>query len=585
MMLSEDFLERVKDANPIHDVMSRYAQLKRAGRLYKCLCPFHSERTPSCTVYPDTQSFYCFGCGAGGDVITFVSRISNLSYIESVRMLAENSGISMPEDLSRGDGFSQRRQRIYEANKAAARFFYAALKTPQGKAGLEYLLGRGLSPETIKHFGLGYADDHWTTLRDHLLAEGFSQSELEDASLISAGKSGNYFDFFKNRVMFPFFDLRGNIIAFGGRTLSADDPRKYLNSRETPVYQKNKFLFALNFAKNTAAKEKRLILCEGNMDVISLHQAGFETAVATCGTAITPEHARLMLQYADEVVLCFDADTAGQKATQKAVGILGDVGLRTRIVTVSDAKDPDEYIRKFGTPHFRNLIDKSEGATTFALKNCEQGLDMGTDLGKIEFLKRAFAVISELHSKVERDVYISRLAENYQINRTTAEAEVAALIKKRMSAQSKKDWQRTATFSAAGQPAQLADGLRNPKLARAQKGLLHYLFRNPDKHIELAQKLTPDCFPTEIYQKIYISLLEKLKSTGNISISAFGGEFSAAEMGKISEIINLNREIPITAEVAADYIRILLDEREKASPAGGEIDLEALRSKLRSKLK
>ncbi|NLZ45551.1 MAG: DNA primase, partial [Clostridiales bacterium] len=337
MAFPSDFIERIRSANRIEDVMSSYVTVKRAGRNAKCLCPFHSEKTPSCTIYPDTESFYCFGCGVGGDVITFVMQIENLSYFETIKLLAQKSGIAMPEESKYGDDFYKKKQRIYEMNKAAAKFFYSNLKTDSGKKGLEYLLNRGLKPETIKKFGLGVAIDSWNALKYHLLSEGFTEEELITGSLISvSGKSNHSFDFFKNRVMFPFFDLSGNVIAFGGRALSPDDPRKYLNSKETLVFQKTKTLFCLNYAKAEASKRKQILLCEGNLDVISLHQFGFENAVATCGTAITPEHARLMSQYCDEVVICFDADEAGQKASQKAINILSDVGINTKIIKMKD---------------------------------------------------------------------------------------------------------------------------------------------------------------------------------------------------------------------------------------------------------
>lgn len=582
-MLPEDFLERLRNANPITNVMSRYVQLKHAGRLYKCLCPFHSERTPSCTVYPDTESFYCFGCGAGGDVISFVMRISNLSYIEAVKMLAEQSGIPLPEDAQHDDGITALRKRIYEANRAAANYFFHALNTQEGKIGLAYIAKRGVKPETVKKYGLGYADAKWTSLRDHLLAEGFTTKELEAASLISTGKSGNTFDFFMNRVMFPFIDLRGNIIGFGGRTLSTDDPRKYLNSRETLVFQKNKFLFSLNFAKNVAAKEKRLILCEGNLDVISLHQAGFETAVATCGTAITPEHARMMTQYAEEVVLCFDSDAAGQKATQKAIGILQETGMRTRVLVLDGAKDPDEYIQKFGAARFRNLLEKSDGAVEFELKRCAEGLDLENDTNRIEYLNRMFAVIAQIPGRVNREVYISRIAREAGIPRDAVESSVLALLRKQNAGNKKKQWRAAENFQTSTATIKAANNAADLRREKAQKGTLCYLLHNPDSAEFLRDSISPDVFSEGFYRSFYTSLQNRLQNAANISISAFGGEFSPDEMGKISEIINLNREIPVTDAVLQDYLNILTEPA--AAAADEDEDLEALKEALRKKIK
>ncbi|MCD7773805.1 MAG: DNA primase, partial [Ruminococcus sp.] len=390
MAFPQDFIDRLKYANKIEDVMGSYVSLKRAGSTFKCLCPFHSERTPSCTVYPETDSFYCFGCGAGGDVVTFIMKIENLDYYEAVKFLAERSGIPLPEDSYRGNGADVKKKRLYEINKQAARFFYSNLKKPEGKKGLTYLLGRGLKLETIKKFGLGVALDNWSALRDHLLSLGFYENELVEASLITKNQQGRTFDFFKNRVMFPFFDIRGNVVAFGGRRLDESDSRKYLNSRETAVFKKNKTLFALNFAKDSSVKKKQILLCEGNLDVISLHQAGFDNAIATCGTALTSDHARILLQYCDEVVICYDSDEAGQKASKKAINTLSEVGLKTKVINMEGAKDPDEFINKFGSVRFQKLIDKSEGAILYELSKAKNGLDLKNPLDKIDYLKGCY---------------------------------------------------------------------------------------------------------------------------------------------------------------------------------------------------
>lgn len=419
---------RIKDSNRIEEIMRQYVTLKRAGRIYKCLCPFHSERTPSCAVYPDNENFYCFGCGAGGDVITFIMKIENLDYIEALRFLAAKSGIPMPED-GQADKASELKKKTLEMNREAAKFFYQNLRTADGKEGLEYLLNvRRLKPETIKSFGLGVAPNRWTSLTNHMLSLGYSHEELLASSLITE-KNGRYFDFFVNRVIFPIFDLRGNVIAFSGRTLEKESKgMKYLNSRGTPVYEKSKTLFALNFAKNASVKSGRLILCEGNVDVISLHQAGFTEAVATCGTAITSEHARLMSNYCNEVYICYDADAAGQKATTSAISILTNAGLKTKVVKISGdgIKDVDDYINKLGSERFKLLLSGSEGAIAFELNKCRSGLDVETELGKVEYLKRAVSVLASIESKVELEVYISKLASENGVPKEALSAEVTS---------------------------------------------------------------------------------------------------------------------------------------------------------------
>lgn len=574
--------------NRIDDVMSGYVTLKRSGRTYKCLCPFHSEKTPSCVVYPDTDSFHCFGCGTGGDVITFIMKIENLSFIEAVKLLAQKSGITMPEDAGFDDSISVKKQRLYKMNKAAAKYFYSNLRTEKGRKGLEYLLGRGLKPETIKKFGLGVAIDSWNGLKYHMLGEGFSEQELIDASLITvSGKGKGTFDFFMNRAMFPFFDLQGNIIAFGGRTLSDSDNRKYLNSKETPVFKKNRTLFCLNYAKAEASKKKQILLCEGNMDVISLHQAGFENAVATCGTAITPEHARLMSQYCSEVIICYDSDAAGQKATQKALNILSDAGISAKVIKMQGAKDPDEFIGKFGPAAFQNLIDRSDGAINFELTKCSAGLDMNKDTDRIEYLKRCFNVLSEISSPIEREVYISKVASENNIAKSVVEQEVSTIIRKRTGAYKKREWNRTVNFTDRKTDKLNPNENTLPREVKAEKGILSFIFMNPDQADWVSERLPAEKFVSDINRRIYIFLLNKIKSSEDYSISSFHDEFSSDEMGKISEIIAISKEHSESRESVSDYIDVLNSHNiTNGSSANGELtddDLISLQKMLREK--
>ena len=558
MPLPVDFLERLKDANRIDDVMSNYVQIKRAGSVSKCLCPFHSEKTASCTIYSETQSFYCFGCGAGGDVITFIMKIENLDYFEAVKLLAERSGIPLPEDSSRGDDTVRKKQRLYEINREAARFFFNNLRSSNGKTGLKYLIERGLKPETIQKYGLGFAENKWTSLKDHMLSKGFFENELVEASLLGRAQSGRTYDFFKNRVMFPFFDLRGNVIAFGGRTLDPEDTRKYLNSRETMVFKKNKTLFSLNFAKESAVKAKQLLLCEGNMDVISMNQAGFENTVATCGTAITPEHARLMSQYCKEVVICYDSDEAGQKASKKAIDLLAEVGLQTKIINMVGAKDPDEYIKKFGATRFKLLIDKSDNAVEFELNKAKIGLDIeNSDTDRIEYIKKSYDILSLVENDIDREVYIKSFVKKMNISEDTAFREIDTRIKKRKNSGRRKQWRQL--YQNTSSPAKNATPIASAfnKEIKSEEGVLYYLYQNPDQADFISGILPAESFVTNINKRIYLSLLFKIKNDLDFSLSSFNSEFSADEMGNVANIIGRRREIPVDKQVLMDYINVL----------------------------
>lgn len=566
MPLPVDFIEKLKAANPIAEVMGSFVSLKRTGRDYICLCPFHNEKTPSCHVHPDKEFFHCFGCGAGGDVITFVMKYQNLDYWEAVKWLAERGGIPLPEN----NGYNSQRtsaiKRMYEMNQAAAKFFYSQLKTPEGRVCLDYLINkRGLSIDTIKKYGMGFAPNSWSALKKHMLSLGFTEEELAAGSLISHSRnnSKNTFDFFVNRAMFPFIDLTGHIVGFGGRALSSEDKRKYLNSKETICYSKNRFLFSMNFAKNDAVKIRKILLCEGNLDVISLNQAGFENAVASCGTALTPEQAKLISNYADEVVICYDADGAGQKATSKAINLLGEAGLKTTIIHMQGAKDPDEYVRKYGADHFRHLLNHSMGGIIFELEKCKDGIDMTSELGKIEYLKKTYRVIAQIHSPVERDIYISKIASEQNINKRAIELEIQSLIRRENSIKAKREWTRTVNFTNRPRDNINPEANIHPREAKAESGIIYYLMNNPDSCEQICSKLKPDNFVTSFNRKLYESLVEKIQNLEDYSVTAFNGEFSPDEVGKITEIIEKYDKLSVDSNVVNDYINVLLNYREK----------------------
>ena len=377
-MIPQEYIQEVVRRNDIEEVIGQYVQLRRRGRTATGLCPFHNEKTPSFVVYPDTQSFYCFGCGAAGDVINFVRKYNNLGYVEAVKQLAGRAGMPLPEE---DDRESRARQRLLEINRCAARYFYENLnaKTPEAAMARRYWKEkRGLSDAAIRRFGLGYAPEDFGGLLHYLKRRGFSEEELETSGLVKRSAKGNLYDIFRHRVMVPIIDVRGAIIAFGGRVLDDSKP-KYINSPETMVYHKSRTLFALNIAKKS--KNRRYILCEGYMDVISMHEAGFDTAVCACGTALTPEQAKLLSEYADEVVLSYDSDEAGQKATERSLGILGSTTLKVSVLSYQGAKDPDEFIKKYGRERFEMLLNGTANPTEVQLKKSKAKYDLRSDDG------------------------------------------------------------------------------------------------------------------------------------------------------------------------------------------------------------
>ena len=405
-MIPQEYIYELVQRNDMVDVAQSYVQLRHRGRTYSGLCPFHSEKTPSFHVYPDTQSFYCFGCGAGGDVITFIKKINNVDYVEAVKILAARAGMPLPEE---DDKVGRMRSRITSINKDAARFFFQCLNEEQGKAARRYWVAeRGLSAATIRRFGLGYAPDAFHAMRDHLRGLGYSEEEMLASGLVKRSEKGNLYDVFRNRVMVPIFDLRGNVIAFGGRNMGPEKP-KYINSPETMVYKKSRTLFALNVAKKSTSK--RFILCEGYMDVISMHEAGFDTAVCACGTALTAEQVKLLSEYAEETVLCYDSDEAGQKATERSLHLFENSPVKVTVLSFPGAKDPDEFIRTYGRDRFEMILNGTSNPTEFELGKAKKKYDLRTDDGRLEYIREAIGILAGSGvSPTARDVYAGRIA-------------------------------------------------------------------------------------------------------------------------------------------------------------------------------
>lgn len=539
MLRNDEFLYQLKSANPIESVVGSYVNLLRQGHNYVCTCPFHSEKTPSCTVFTDTQSFYCFGCGAGGDVITFIMGIENLEFSEAVKLLAERSGIQIPEQ-NKENGYADKKRKIYEANREAGNYFYLNMIKGSDKRGLNYFIERKLSPQTIKKYGLGYAPDSWDCLYKHMKSKGFSDEILSDAWLCAKSeKNGKYYDLFRNRAMFPIVDLRGNIIGFGGRVLDDSKP-KYLNTNKTPVFDKGNNLFSLNFARNSPSK--KLILAEGYMDVISLNQAGFENSVATLGTALTSSHATKLKRYCDELLLCYDSDNAGQKASQRAINILSEAGISARIIKMEGAKDPDEYIKKFGADRFRSLMNDSEDANSFMLERCAEGLDINSEQGKIEFIKRAVRFLAGIQNTIERDIYISQTVEKSGISKDILKSHIDSEIKKNTRTEEKREWNNVVAETFRNDEIN-PESVSHRREANAEEEIIRYLLRYPEKAEIISRKAPPEIFITDFNKKVYSALCNAMTKSEHFTISMLADEFSLAEMGRISGIEAKNKNI------------------------------------------
>ena len=562
MRLSDSFLEQLRANTDIESVISPYVNLRRRGKNLVGLCPFHNEKTPSFTVYPENGSFYCFGCGVGGDVITFVRRMENLDYMEAVKQLADRAGMALPED-GYDDTLAKKRTAVLAANRAAAKFFHSQLFTDRGRHALNYFLDRGLTMETIRHFGLGFAPDDWRALKNHLNEQGFDDILLESANLLRrSDKNGkvSYYDNFRNRVMFPIIDPRGNVIAFGGRVLDDSKP-KYINTSDTLVYKKSNGVFALNFAKN--GNDGKLIIAEGYMDVIALHQAGFTNAVACLGTALTKEQANLLSRYADEIILSYDADEAGQKATARALGIFGTTGMEIKVLHLEGGKDPDEIIKKYGAQRFRDIINGAANDTEYRLLRARQGIDLSTDDGKVKYLSAATEVLAGIPSPVEVDVYASRLANELGVDKLAIESQVKYKregLKKRRAVKREQDQKR---LLINGQNTKNPERSQHLRAAKAEETLIASLMRNPDFYNKLRDELSADYFVTALNRRIFSVILSRLDEGGNTEPYFLSSEFTPDEMDEVERIFRSAAQLSNTVEECADCIKILKEEKNK----------------------
>lgn len=574
MALSDSFLQELKMKTDIEDVISTYVTLKRRGATLVGLCPFHNEKTPSFTVYPATQSFYCFGCGAGGDAITFVKKIENLDYLDAVKTLAQRAGLQMPQE-GFDDSLSKRRRRILEMNREAARFYHSVLLSPEGKVGYDYYIGRALSAATINHFGLGFAPNQWDALLKYMRAKGYQPAELVDAGLARKGQKG-YYDNFRNRVMTPIIDVRGNVIAFGGRVLDDSKP-KYINTGDTLVYKKTNELFALNFAKDS--KEDALILCEGYMDVIAMHQAGFTNAVAGCGTALTTEQVRLISRYAKEVILTYDADEAGQKALQKAMTLFDQTDVKVRIPALVGGKDPDEIIRTYGRDKFKGMLDGASNETEFRLLALRRQYNLATTQGKIDFIGGALQILATL-PPVEQDLYVSRLSEELGVERQNMKVQLQDLVARQGNRREKREFKRIVQENMRQTARETMATDASLRKLRAEDRLISLLLRYPDCS-RLCKDFDPQWLTPGFAQRVFTLILQRLENGDGTELMDLRDRLTDDEMGRLSGIIARGGESADAKQEFSDCLQTIRAEQQKKQESAAGLDDQAFRDLFR----
>ena len=564
--LSDDFLEQIRDRNDIESVISGYVDLKRRGRNLTGLCPFHNEKTPSFTVYPETSSYYCFGCHVGGDVITFIRNIENLDYIDAVKFLADRSGIKMPDEKF-DDTVHEKRKLTYEANRAAARFFHEVLLSEKGKTQLQYFIKRGLTKNDITRFGLGAAPDDWHELTNYLVSQGFNKDDLVRADLIKLSeKNGkkNYYDNFRNRAIFPVIDLRGNVVAFGGRVLDDTKP-KYINTGDTPVYKKGRELFALNLAKN--GNNGKLILCEGYMDVIALHRHGFTNAIAGLGTALTPEQVTLISRYAEEVYLCYDSDEAGQKAVRAALSLFSNTGVKVKVIILpngkDDGKDPDEILgRQGGKDKFQSLIDNALNSIEYYLYILKAKYNLSTADGRQNYLNDAARLLLRVGA-IERDVYASKLSEELNVSKESILTAVNFNSKKENRAVKREEFRTAQKEEREVQKSFDPERAKFVRAAKAEDILLISILNNTAFFNKLRDDLTPDLFITPLNKKILSLIINRLNDGLSVEISLLAPHLTSDEMNVVARLFADTSLVSNTLSECVDCINVLKKEKSK----------------------
>lgn len=579
MAIPDRFLDELIARIDIVDLVSESVRLTKKGRNYWGLCPFHSEKTPSFSVSADKQIYKCFGCGKGGGAINFVMELDNLPFRDAVALLAKRAGLEVPDSGSSA-GAKERREKLLTINKQAARTFHRWLYAPEGADGLAYLQRRGLSRRTLTSFGLGFAPNRWDALIQELGQQGYDKRDLLDAGLAVSNQDGRIYDRFRNRVMFPIIDIRGEVIGFGGRVMDDSTP-KYLNSPDTPVYNKSRNVFALNIAKKS--KAGRVILTEGYMDTISLHQAGFDSAVASLGTALTPEHAQLLSRYFPEAIIAYDGDGAGVSATQRAIPLLERAGMKVRVLRVTGAKDPDEFIKQFGRDAFLRLLDQSENQVDYRLEQIRKKYNLSDDSQKVGFLQEAAQLLSSLPSAVEREIYGRHAAETAGVSPEAVAQEVKKAFQRRLRKEQKQQERRDLTPAIQLQPKSRGLRYENIRSARAEEGVLRLLLLDPSLHRELTQ-LRPEEFSSPLLGKAYALLLRRAEDGLSTQLSLLAGELTGEEMDHLTQVASSPESMANSRQSLADYIAVIRAEAIKRSGASGnDLLLAAQRSNLEKK--
>ena len=563
-MIPHEYIEELTRRTDIVELVGSYVQLKRKGRLYGGLCPFHSEKSPSFYVYPDTQSFYCFGCGAGGDAITFAKKINSIDYPEAVKMLAARAGMPEPQE---DDKTGRMRSRILSMNKEAARFFHACLNSTveEARQARAYWRRRGLDDKTIVRFGLGYAPNDGQALYQFLRDKGYNQQELDASGLFKRSPSGRIYCLFWKRVMTPIFDLRGNIIAFGGRVLDDSKP-KYVNSPETLVYHKSDTVFALQIAKRSASR--RFVLCEGYMDVISMQQAGIDTAVCACGTALTPDQVRLISEYEDEVILSYDSDEAGQKATLRSLELFRNSPVKVGVLQIPGAKDPDEYIKKYGAERFKALLDGVGNALDFRLGRLRSQYDLSQDAQRLEYVKQAVDLLAQRSSPTEQEVYAGRLAEETNISKTAIMTQLETAVKR---VGSKRRYEKKKAVLQSGEMNQIkvsytAGGSQALGIVSAQQRLLAAILREPQYLDLVKDQLTAEQFIQPQQKELYEAMLRCREQGVEISLTALHAFAGEEALNELSHLAAQYSDVNCTP----DDIRLYLDRIARGMPVASK---------------
>ena len=572
MAFPPSFLAELAARNPIEEVVGQYVNLRRSGSNLFGLCPFHGEKTASFSVAPDKGIYYCFGCHKGGSVINFEMEIEGLSYPDAVRALAKRAGMEVPEDEQYQNRYHQQ-ERLWALSKEAARFFHSQLYSPAGAEGLAYAQKRGMPKSTLTKFGIGFAPNTWSSLCDAMKQKGYTEEELKFSGLVSE-KNGHIYDRFRNRLMFPIIDIRGNVIGFGGRVMDDSTP-KYLNSPETPIFNKRKNLFALNLAKKT--KMGFLILVEGYMDAIALHQYGFDCAVASLGTSLTEEHAALLSRYTEQVVLIYDGDEAGQNATKRAIPMLEKAGLQVKVLQMRDAKDPDEYLKKFGADRFKILLEESSNRVEYQLRAIQKKYDLREDDQKIQFITEAAELISTLNNAVSREIYGTRVAEATGITPESMKMEVDKAFRRRIAREKKKQEKIDLSPATALQPKDRSIRYDNIKSAMAEESLIAMVLREPAL-LSACKNLTVDCFSSPLLGQVFNQLCQCM-AMGNEPSLASLTDFTSEEMAHIASILQ-RHDGPVSEQGLNDCIRTIQVEHQSAHAANTNDDLLAFQHQM-----